>query len=99
MSSSPVAAGKILIIIRGRNLYPQDIEQTVEEVDPAGLRPGCNAAFSVETASEERLVMVQEVQRRFHDESSEWRSRPLAEPRARGLRARAHPCPSVRHDD
>src|SRR5262249_28759517 len=39
---------KDLIIIRGRNYYPQDIERTVEECD-AALRPGCGAAFSVET--------------------------------------------------
>ena len=71
---------KDLIIIRGRNLHPQDVEQTVEEVDPAGLRPGCNAAFSIEAGGEERLVVVQEVQRRFHDETSEWRSRRLPNP-------------------
>lgn len=71
---------KDLIIIRGRNLYPQDIEQTVEEVDPAILRPGCNAAFSIERDGGEKLVVVQEVQRRFHDETSEWRSRRLPNP-------------------
>jgi amino acid adenylation domain-containing protein len=51
---------KDLIIIRGRNYYPQDIEVAVEQTHPA-LRPGCNAAFSVETAGEERLVVVQEI--------------------------------------
>jgi amino acid adenylation domain-containing protein len=53
---------KDLIIIRGRNHYPQDIEQTVEESHPA-LRPGCGAAFSVEIGDEERLVIVQELDR------------------------------------
>ncbi|HEV7784788.1 MAG TPA: fatty acyl-AMP ligase, partial [Thermoanaerobaculia bacterium] len=48
---------KDLIIIRGRNLYPQDIELTVERSHP-GLRPGCGAAFSVESEGEERLVVV-----------------------------------------
>ncbi|NKQ35830.1 MAG: amino acid adenylation domain-containing protein [Chloroflexi bacterium] len=51
---------KDLIIIRGRNLYPQDIELTVEAAHPA-LRPGCGAAFAIEADGEERLVVVQEV--------------------------------------
>jgi acyl-CoA synthetase (AMP-forming)/AMP-acid ligase II len=53
---------KDLVIIRGRNLYPQDIELTVERSHPA-LRPGCGAAFSVEIGTEERLVVVQELER------------------------------------
>jgi amino acid adenylation domain-containing protein len=53
---------KDLIIIRGRNHYPQDIELTVEKCHPE-LRPGCSAAFSVEVEGEERLVVVQEVRR------------------------------------
>jgi amino acid adenylation domain-containing protein/thioester reductase-like protein len=53
---------KDLIIIRGRNLYPQDIELTVERCHPA-LRSGCGAAFAVEVAQAERLVVVQEVER------------------------------------
>ena len=53
---------KDLIIIRGRNLYPQDIELTVERSHPV-LRPGCGAAFSVEVGTEERLVVVQELER------------------------------------
>ena len=53
---------KDLIIIRGRNHYPQDIELTVE-ASHAALRPGCCAAFSVEEEGEERLVVVQEVRR------------------------------------
>ena len=51
---------KDLIIIRGRNIYPQDIESSVEHCDPA-LRPGCNAAFSVVAGGEERIAVVQEV--------------------------------------
>src|SRR5688572_11357926 len=53
---------KDLIIIRGLNHYPQDIEQTVEQSHRA-LRPGCGAAFSLEIEGEERLIIVQEVQR------------------------------------
>jgi acyl-CoA synthetase (AMP-forming)/AMP-acid ligase II len=53
---------KELIIIRGRNHYPEDIELTVERSNVA-LRPGCGAAFSLEVEEEERLVVVQEVSR------------------------------------
>lgn len=55
---------KDLIIIRGRNHYPQDIEFTAERCHPA-IRPGCVAAFSVEIAGEERLVVVQEIEKRY----------------------------------
>ncbi|EAZ93192.1 AMP-binding protein [Crocosphaera chwakensis] len=51
---------KDLIIIRGTNHYPQDIELTAER-SHKGLRPSCGAAFSVELDSEEKLVIVQEV--------------------------------------
>ncbi len=54
---------KDLIIIRGRNAYPQDIELTVERCHPA-LRLGCGAAFAVEVDGEERLVIVQELEHR-----------------------------------
>ncbi len=55
---------KDLIIIRGRNHYPQDIELTVEKSHPA-LQPSSCAAFSVEVESEERLVIAQEVQETY----------------------------------
>ncbi|MET0624410.1 MAG: AMP-binding protein, partial [Pyrinomonadaceae bacterium] len=54
---------KDLIIIRGLNHYPHDIELTAERSHPS-LRPGCGAAFSVEAGGEERLVVVQEVEHR-----------------------------------
>jgi acyl-CoA synthetase (AMP-forming)/AMP-acid ligase II len=53
---------KDLIIIRGTNHYPQDIEWTVQQLHPA-LRPDYGAAFSIEIDGEERLVVVQEVER------------------------------------
>ncbi|MDZ8264154.1 non-ribosomal peptide synthetase [Nostoc sp. ChiQUE01b] len=52
---------KDLIIIRGRNLYPQDIELTAEHSHPS-LRSGANAAFTLEVNNEERLVVVQELE-------------------------------------
>ena len=51
---------KDLIIIRGLNHYPQDIELTVERSHPA-LRPGGGAAFSIDVADEERLVVIHEI--------------------------------------
>jgi amino acid adenylation domain-containing protein len=53
---------KDLIILRGRNHYPQDIELTVERSHGA-LRPGCSAAFAIERDGEERLAVVAEVHR------------------------------------
>ena len=53
---------KDLIIIRGRNHYPQDIELTVEQSHPV-LQQGCTAAFSVEVNGQERLVVACEVER------------------------------------
>ncbi|HVR96249.1 MAG TPA: amino acid adenylation domain-containing protein, partial [Thermoanaerobaculia bacterium] len=55
---------KDLIILRGRNLYPQDVERTAERSHPA-LEPGAGAAFSADVRGEERLVVVHEVGRRF----------------------------------
>ncbi|KJC41579.1 fatty acyl-AMP ligase [Bradyrhizobium sp. LTSP857] len=54
---------KDLIIIRGINHYPQDIERTVQALNE-GLRENCGAAFSVpDETGEETLVIVQEVER------------------------------------
>jgi acyl-CoA synthetase (AMP-forming)/AMP-acid ligase II len=53
---------KDLIIVRGRNHYPQDIEHTVAGVSPA-IRPGTCAAFSVDSGTEEKLVLILEMPR------------------------------------
>ncbi|MEV7283491.1 fatty acyl-AMP ligase [Streptomyces sp. NPDC093252] len=50
---------KDVIIRKGRNFYPQDIEASAEGADPA-LRPNCAAAFSVDDGSAELLVLVVE---------------------------------------
>ena len=55
---------KDVIIIRGRNYYPQDIELTVENSHRA-LRSNCLAAFSAEIEGEERLVVACEVERTY----------------------------------
>jgi acyl-CoA synthetase (AMP-forming)/AMP-acid ligase II len=54
---------KDLVIIRGINHYPQDIEHTVQALHPA-LRQNCGAVFSVpDDQGEESLVIVQEIER------------------------------------
>ena len=53
---------KDLIIIRGRNHYPHDIELTAQN-SHAALRADAGAAFSVTVDGEERLVLVQEIDR------------------------------------
>jgi acyl-CoA synthetase (AMP-forming)/AMP-acid ligase II len=55
---------KDLIIIRGVNYYPQDIERTVQASHPS-LRPDAGAAFSIEVDGEERLIVIQEVERSY----------------------------------
>jgi 8-amino-7-oxononanoate synthase len=53
---------KDLIIVRGRNHYPQDIERDVEQACDI-VRPGSVAAFSVEYEGRERVVVVAELER------------------------------------
>ena len=54
---------KDLIIVRGLNYYPQDVELVAEQ-SHTGLRAGCGAAFTVNLAGAEELVIVYEVERR-----------------------------------
>ncbi len=58
---------KDLIIIRGQNHYPQDIEYTVEASHPV-LRLGCVAAFPFDEDGEEHIGIVQEVQKNFEND-------------------------------
>jgi acyl-CoA synthetase (AMP-forming)/AMP-acid ligase II len=53
---------KDIIIIRGQNHYPQDIELTVER-SHAALRTGSGAVFMMEADGQEQLTLVQEVER------------------------------------
>ncbi|MBE9039769.1 fatty acyl-AMP ligase [Oscillatoriales cyanobacterium LEGE 11467] len=55
---------KDLMILWGRNHYPQHLELTVERSHPA-LRANAGAAFSIEVEGEEKLVIVYEVDRHF----------------------------------
>ena len=72
---------KDLIIVRGVNCYPSDIEAVVER-SAAQVRHGCVAAFSVERADEEVLVVVAEVR--------DGRDLPDAKALARAIRRHGH---------
>lgn len=54
---------KDLLILRGRNFYPEDIENSAQGVY-SGLRPSCCVAVAVDEEETERLVIVQEVEPR-----------------------------------
>ncbi|MFI8951924.1 amino acid adenylation domain-containing protein [Streptomyces sp. NPDC053750] len=51
---------KDLVIHRGRNLHPEDLEIDVAASSPS-LRPGCGAVFGVDADGEEEIVVCQEV--------------------------------------
>ncbi|MDF5752448.1 fatty acyl-AMP ligase [Spongiactinospora sp. TRM90649] len=51
---------KDLVIVGGRNHYPQDIEATVESAHPL-VRRGCVVAFGSTAQGAERLVVVAEI--------------------------------------
>lgn len=54
---------KDLIIIRGRNIHPEDVEETVTE-SHIDLAPGLGAVFAVPGDGVDRLVVVHEIRRR-----------------------------------
>jgi acyl-CoA synthetase (AMP-forming)/AMP-acid ligase II len=53
---------KEIIIVRGQNHYPTDIERTVQQAHQA-LEAGAGAAFGVTVDGDERVIVVQEVSR------------------------------------
>src|SRR5690606_1908504 len=59
---------KEVVIIAGRNLYPQDIELTLQESNQA-FRLGGGAAFSITHDGKEQLVIMQEVSRAAGDQA------------------------------
>ncbi len=60
---------KDVLIIRGQNHYPQDLEATIEKVD-GNLRPGCGAAFSITGSEGEEAVIVHEIDPVPQDEAN-----------------------------
>jgi 8-amino-7-oxononanoate synthase/acyl carrier protein len=61
---------KDLIIVRGVNRYPQDIEMTVERASDK-IQPQGVAAFAVDLAGRERLIVMAEVERTRRDDWSD----------------------------
>jgi acyl-CoA synthetase (AMP-forming)/AMP-acid ligase II len=57
---------KDLIIVRGRNYYPHDLEWTAQQAHPS-VRRGRGAAFSVDDKTGERVVLVHEVKKQLSE--------------------------------
>jgi acyl-CoA synthetase (AMP-forming)/AMP-acid ligase II len=76
---------KDLIIVDGRNHYPQDIELTVEHSHPA-FRAGCSAAFSIDVDGAERLVVVAEADPHWNIASAAPASAEAKDPLVRAAR-------------
>src|SRR3569833_662273 len=71
---------KDVIIVRGANHYPQDIELTGERAS-AAIRPGCVAAVAFTVDGEERVAVVAEIDRRF-EKARRGAARPAADRRS-----------------
>ncbi|MBT2750058.1 MULTISPECIES: cytochrome P450 [unclassified Lysobacter] len=67
---------KDLIIVRGRNYYPQDIELSVELSHPR-IRPGATIAFAVEREGIECPIVVAEIDFRLLHEDAEKKAASL----------------------
>ena len=61
---------KDLVIVHGRNHYPEDIEATVAKSHP-GVRAGWGAAFTVEEGAEQKLVIILELERHQRAEANQ----------------------------
>jgi 8-amino-7-oxononanoate synthase len=61
---------KDLIILAGRNYYPQDLELAAERSHPS-LRPGHAAAFALDDAGREQLAIALEVTRHHREDENE----------------------------
>lgn len=57
-----------MIIVRGRNIYPQDVEYAVETALVDLLRPGCSGSFSRDQDGEETVAYVAELRNLVKDQ-------------------------------
>ncbi|HVZ44384.1 MAG TPA: fatty acyl-AMP ligase [Ramlibacter sp.] len=62
---------KDLIILRGRNFAPHDLETEAEGSHP-GLQPGGGAAFTLTEGDRERLILAFELKREWRRRTAEW---------------------------
>ncbi|TQC47430.1 fatty acyl-AMP ligase [Rhodococcus sp. WS4] len=58
---------KDLLIVNGRNLYPQDIEEAVRDLHPA-LTGSAGVVLSMDTGAHERLLVIHEVKTALVDD-------------------------------
>lgn len=61
---------KSLIIVNGKNYYPNDIERTVEISHPAIIPAAC-AVFSIENSGSERVIVIAEIQHKLVSNTAE----------------------------
>lgn len=73
---------KDLIIMKGRNLYPEDLELAVGAAHPE-CRPGCAAAFSIDGEEGEMLVIFQELRHILESSAAEAVAQTIREVLAR----------------
>jgi acyl-CoA synthetase (AMP-forming)/AMP-acid ligase II len=62
---------KDLIIMRGRNFAPHDLEHEGEGSHP-GLLPGAGVAFTLTEGTKERLILAFEMKREWRHRAAEW---------------------------
>ncbi|MET0409736.1 MAG: aminotransferase class I/II-fold pyridoxal phosphate-dependent enzyme, partial [Polyangiaceae bacterium] len=55
---------KDMMIVRGRNIYPQDVEQTIDEIIPF-VRPNTCAVFAINEDDQEAIAAVVQADRAF----------------------------------
>lgn len=56
---------KDVMVIHGKNHYPQDIEWTIEQEQYPYFRPSCIVAFSINHLGAEQVVIMAEVERQY----------------------------------
>ncbi|HEX8052741.1 MAG TPA: SDR family NAD(P)-dependent oxidoreductase [Thermoleophilaceae bacterium] len=61
---------KDLMVVRGRNVHPEDVELTVEASHSA-LRPGCGVVFAIDGDDEQALTIVQELRGGADEQAAE----------------------------
>lgn len=65
-----VGRKKDMIIIRGKNYYPQDIELTIEDLS-SSIMKDASAVFSVEVEEEEKVVAVVEINKELRNKKND----------------------------
>ncbi|KVD87335.1 fatty acyl-AMP ligase [Burkholderia sp. ABCPW 14] len=56
---------KDMMLIRGANHYPHDVEETIEALDAELFRPGGCAVFALDTDASPQVIVVRELRARY----------------------------------